>query len=274
MTRVAIVGFGLIGGSLALALRAAKFASHVTAVDRPDVLALARERRAADECVDAADREQVARALAGADLGVLAGPVALITNTVEWALEQGAVITDCGSTKRRIVERALQSARAARFVPGHPMAGLPEGGLARARADLFEHRNWLLCPATAAPDALALVERAVRVTGARVVHLDAAEHDAAVARTSHLPQLLASALRLLADRHVHSGAAGPAFERLTHTAGGPAPIWRDIFASNTDQIALAIRELCAELEPIAAEFSADQTARAEDLLERARRTRS
>ena len=271
MIRLTIHGFGLIGGSVGLAARQAGVADRVTAIDRPEVLSLARERRAADQLVDASDREACERAVRDADLTVLAGPVDVIASNVVWALQHGAVVTDAGSTKRRILAEAARSGRAQRFVAGHPMTGVPYGGLARARADLFEGRPWLICPGSSAPDALALAENLATKVGARLVHLEPDAHDAAVARTSHLPQLLASAMLALGHAHASKGAAGPAFERVTLAAGGSAPVWREIFASNGDQVARAIRELCAELEPIAQELTEGHTERAEDLLERARR---
>jgi prephenate dehydrogenase len=275
MNRLAIVGFGLIGGSIALGARRAGMFDEVTAIDSPDVLALAEQKRAADAFVERQDREAVERALSRSVLTVLAAPVQVICDSIAWTLAHANAVTDCGSTKRRIVESANRSPRAHRFVPGHPMAGLPHGGLASARADLFEGSTWILGRSGADADSLQLVENLVAALGARVISLDPETHDAAVARTSHLPQLLASALRVLAEQGARAGATGPAFERATRAAGGPEPIWSDIFSSNADEVARSIRELCAELSPIAdtLEASGDVTA-ALKLLERARRIRS
>lgn len=275
MMRLCVVGFGLIGGSLALAARAARFASHVTAVDIPQVLGTEAARRAADVCIDVADEGELARAVSEAEMTVLAAPVGAICESVEWVLGRAHVVTDCGSTKRRIVECAGRSPRAARFVPGHPMTGQPSGGVQSARADLFAGSAWLLCPQGRDPQAVAAVEHLVTALGARSIHLTPEEHDAAVARTSHLPQLLASALLVLAGQSAARGAAGPAFERATRAAGGPSAVWRDIFTSNGDEVARAIRELLGALEPLAAELEARGDTRAtEALLERARRYRS
>jgi len=276
MKKLVILGFGLIGGSIGLGVRARRPFDHVVAVDSPSVLALAREKRAADEFVSVEDRERVVRALDESTLTVLAAPVEAICESVEWVLNHADAVTDCGSTKRRIVACAQRSPRARRFVPGHPMAGLPQGGLASAREDLFRGSNWLLCGNStgADTDAVQTVEALVASLGATAISLDPEQHDAAVARTSHLPQLLASALATLADKHAGAGAAGPAFERATRAAGGPESVWRDIFASNADEIARAIRELCAELEPIAGELDARRLGRALALLARAREVRS
>lgn len=275
MKGIAVFGFGLIGGSIGLAARAARSFGPVTAIDAPDVLTLAREREAADIFVDRADSDAVARSLSEATLTVLATPVRVICDSLEFVLSYANVVTDCGSTKRQIVESARRSARARRFVPGHPMAGLPHGGLKSARADLFRDSAWLLCPQEAEADAVALVETLIAGLGARAIALEPAEHDAAVARTSHVPQLLASALAVLGERYARTGAAGPAFERATRAAGGPAPVWQDIFSSNADEIARALRELCGELEAITGELGeGGEPTLTLALLDRARHVRS
>lgn len=272
MTRLAILGFGLIGGSVALAARAAQAQVHVTAIDHASVLATPEAERAADARIDIANSAAAERALLASTLTVLAAPVSVIAERVVWALEHAPVVTDCGSTKRRVTERAQTSANARRFVPGHPMAGLPEGGIRNASAELFRERTWIVCAERADADAVAQVEALVKSVGARALRLSAELHDAAVARTSHLPQLLASALSLIGE--AHGSAAGPAFERATRIAGGPESMWRDIFASNGDELARALRELLAELSPVLAELEAGTgTARADTLLARARRLR-
>jgi prephenate dehydrogenase len=248
---------------------------HITAIDRGGVLASAEAQRVADVRVDIAEVAAVARALADSTLTVLAAPVSVIGEHVAWALEHAAIVTDCGSTKRGVVEAARKSARFHRFVPGHPMAGLPEGGIRNASAELFRDRTWIVCAEDADADAVVEVERLVAQVGARGLRLSAELHDAAVARTSHLPQLIASALSLIGEAHGARGAAGPAFERATRIAGGPESMWRDIFASNGDEVARALRELFTELEPVLAELEAARgTASADSLLARARALRA
>jgi prephenate dehydrogenase len=272
MTRLAILGFGLIGGSVALAARAAHAHVHVTAIDHASVLSTPEAEHAADACIDIASSAEAARALADSTLTVLAAPVSVIAERVVWALQHAAIVTDCGSTKRRVVEQAQKSPNARRFVPGHPMAGLPEGGIRNASAELFRERRWIVCAERADADAVGEVEALVKSVGARALHLSADVHDAAVARTSHLPQLLASALSLIGE--AHGSAAGPAFERATRIAGGPESMWRDIFASNGDEVARALRELLAELSPVLAELEAGTgTSGADALLARARKLR-
>lgn len=245
--RLAIVGFGLIGGSLALAARARGVATAVTAVDRPASLVRARERAAADTFVDVGDTGALHAALAAADLTVLAAPVSVIEELVAVALESAPVVTDAGSTKRAVTLAAARSPRRAWFVPGHPMAGLPSGGVENARADLFEGRQWLLSPEGVEPSALGLVERLVSGVGATPERLSVEAHDRAVAVTSHVPQLLANALVVLAERGAARSAVGPAFEGATRVAGGAEAMWRDIFATNADEIARALAGLEDEL---------------------------
>ena len=131
------------------------------------------------------------------------------------------------------------------------MAGGPEGGAALARADLFQEQTWLLCPQHSDPDAVARVEELVALVGAKSVHLSLDAHDRAVAYTSHAPQLLASALSVLATRAHALPAAGPAYRATTRSAGGAEVMWHDIFAANADEISLVLRQLAAELEGVA-----------------------
>jgi prephenate dehydrogenase len=249
--RLAIVGFGLIGGSVALAARARGLASHVAGVDRAEVAELPAARRAADEVIDAADEASVRQVLARADLVVVATPVGAIEAIIGDVLDVAQVATDCGSTKRAILASASRSIRRGRFVPGHPMAGLPQGGIERASKDLFEGRPWLLCPEQSDGDAVECVESFVTAVGARPTRLSAEEHDRAVALTSHLPQLLASALAVLAERKHADVAAGPAFQSATRVAGGGEAMWHDILATNADEVSLVLDALGAELDGIA-----------------------
>lgn len=273
MTRLVLVGLGLIGGSVALAHRARQPNAERVGIDVSEVLDKPAAAAAVEQRVDVADHAAVRRALAGASLVVLAMPVHEIVKQLPEALELANVVTDCGSTKRVIAQAALRLSRASRFVPGHPMAGAPSGGVERARADLFEGRRWVLCPEACDADALERVEELVRSFGAVPAHLGAAEHDRAVALTSHVPQVLASAMAVLAERRRSGAAAGPAFSRLTRGAGGPEGMWSDIFSSNADEIAAGLRELCSELERVASALEGDpaQSGVALELLAAARR---
>src|SRR5689334_21201448 len=218
MKRISIVGFGLIGGSLSLALRR-NGAVHVTAIDRAPVLARAEAKNAADEHLPLEETESLKAALERSDLTVLAVPVSTIIRLLPWSLSHAPVVTDCGSAKREIAHVAAEHARAEYFVPGHPMAGLPDAGIENARGDLFEGRAWIVCPQQANDTARAAVAEMVELAGARLVELTPDAHDRSVAVTSHLPQLLASTLLTLADDQNARIAMGPAFERATRGAG-------------------------------------------------------
>lgn len=203
---VTFLGLGLIGGSIARALREA--GGWTAAAWSPSGAGPARALEAG--AVDAAP-STLARALADADLVVLAAPptaclalLDLLAGASRAALAAGAVVTDVASTKSLIMGRA--AAHGLRFVGGHPMAGKETSGFGAASADLFVGRPWVVIPARVADgDAIERVESMVRATGARPVRMDAAAHDAAVAAISHLPLVAAAALV-----EVAAGAAGEA----------------------------------------------------------------
>ena len=251
MKRVAIVGFGLIGGSLSLALRRGG-GVHVTAIDREPVLARVEAKNAADEHLPLEDADAMKLALERSELTVLAVPVSTIVRLVPWSLSHAPVVTDCGSTKREIAHAAAAEPRGAWFVPGHPMAGLPDGGIENARGDLFEGRTWIVCPERSDAAARRVVAEMVTLIGAQLVELSPEAHDRAVAVTSHLPQLLASALFTLAEDQNARVAMGPAFERATRGAGGLDSMWTDIFETNADEVARAAEALSQELSRVAA----------------------
>ena len=190
---IAIVGFGLIGGSIALAIRERWPSIRITAVDRPAVLAHAAGSGAIDRAV-----QRVAD-LGGNDLVILAAPVEQNVRLLPEAaatISDGGLITDVGGTKRDIVNAAcaLPGVRAA-FVGGHPIGGAEQGGFAFARADLFRGRPWILTPNGTSPaPAVDRLAGFVESLGARPTMMDAEDHDRLMAFLSHLPQLTVSAL--------------------------------------------------------------------------------
>lgn len=267
--QVSIVGLGLIGGSMARVLRRALPQLRVVGIDRDAVVERAQGAGLADQYVSELDAAAVASAFAGSDLVFLATPVSGIRRWLGTALAHGAWVTDCGSTKRDIVLAARETTAPERFVPGHPMAG---AGV--ASAELFEGRPWVLCPEGVAPAALTAVELLVRRVGALPVLMSAAQHDQAVALTSHAPRLIASTLTALVARERALEVAGPAFERLMQGAGGSAEMWRDVLASNADEVARALRLLLPELEACARELeSGSGVERCVDTLAAAERAR-
>lgn len=256
-TRLAVVGLGLIGGSLALALGRSGAAGEVVGWDTdPDALAVAVARG----CIDRA-AASLPDALQGADLIVLAAPpqaLATMASVVAVAAAPGAVVTDTASTKGQLVglyEAAL--AGRAHFVGGHPMAGSERSSLAAARADLFEGMPYVLTP-TGQTDALALarIEALVRRVGATPIKVSPAEHDRQVAAISHLPQLTVWALVRAALDDGEPGAetdgspiglAGSGWRDTVRLAGSPAALWREVCLSNSMQVDHYLARLAAEI---------------------------
>ena len=234
MNTVAIVGVGLIGGSFALALRKAGFQGRIIGVSSPATIQKARARGAIDAALP------LAEAAAAADLVYLSQPISQILATLD-VLETDALITDAGSTKAAICQRAGKLKRG-RFVGGHPMAGKESRGVEHADADLFRGRPYVLT--SREPQLETWIER----FGARLVILDPVEHDRLVAFVSHLPQLLSTTLAaVLAGKE---NVAGPAAADLTRLALSPYDIWRDIFTTNAEPIDAALGAFIARLEEV------------------------
>ena len=249
--KVAIVGLGLIGGSLALAVRETWPAGLVIGVDDKAVLERAMLRHAIDV---AADDPVV---MAEADLVVLAAPVranlALLAD-LEEHVRGAAVVTDVGSTKRDVAAAARALPARLTFVGGHPLGGAPRGGIAHARPDLFRDRPWLFTPAgDGRGDALERLRRFVTGFGAVPHVLSPDAHDRLLAFLSHVPQLTASVLmHVVGDAIGEDGLAlsGRGLADTTRLASSPADIWRDICATNADEIGGALEALIAELQAV------------------------
>ena len=248
--KIGIVGLGLIGGSVALAARQLWPAALVIAVDNKDVLETAMRLHAIDV---AADDPVV---LAEVDLVILAAPVRQnieLLAELDEHVRQPAVVTDTGSTKRAVIEAARALPPKFTFIGGHPLGGSAKGGLENARPDLFKGRPWLLTPSSEAGDALEKLTAFVSALGAQPRIIDAAAHDRVLAFLSHLPQLTASALmRVVGDAVGQDGLAlaGRGLADTTRLASSPAEIWRDITATNADEIAPALDELIATLQDL------------------------
>ncbi len=248
--KIAIVGLGLVGGSLAMAARAAWPQSLVIGVDRNAVLEQAMVRHAIDV---ASDDLMI---ISEADLVVLATPVAEIVRLLPRLSDcvvAGAVVTDVGSTKRAVMEAARSLPGRLPFVGGHPLAGAARGGFEAARPDLYAGRPWLLVPgADGSADAMAKLTAFVEGLGAHpVVVASAAEHDRLLALLSHLPQLAVSALMAVVGDGVGAeglALAGRGLIDTTRLASSPADIWRDICATNADEIGPALDQLIAALQ--------------------------
>jgi prephenate dehydrogenase len=245
---VAIVGLGLIGGSLARALTRAGY--RVLGVDKPGVRRRARAQGAVAQTM--ATPEAAARR---ADVVVLAAPpranLALLRRLAGRA-SPGLVITDVGSVKGPICGLARRLGLRG-FVGGHPVAGTEGRGLAAASPDLFRGRAWALTPTPRGTRALSRVRALVRAVGGRPVTVSARDHDRALAFLSHLPQVVSFAL-LDAVRHDpvaarHLRLAGPGFRDMTRLARSPRPLWREILGQNRAEVARALRALRSAARP-------------------------
>jgi prephenate dehydrogenase len=240
---------GLIGGSIGLAARR-RGGAEVLGYDPDDQV---RGRALELGAIDTA-AEDLAGAVAGADIVFAATPVGALRDTVRLALEQtgpDCVVTDVGSTKRLLAELASSDPR---FVGGHPLAGAETAGVEHAREDLFDGATWYLTPAP--ETAGVLYERLHRLLtsfGARPTAIDADTHDRLMACVSHLPHVLANVLAsqaasLLADDgSPRLPAVGPSFRDATRVAGANSAIWTDIYMSNSDALIAAIDEFTARL---------------------------
>jgi prephenate dehydrogenase len=245
--KIAILGLGLIGGSIALAARQVWPRALVIAVDSKDVLEQAMVKHALDV---AADEPYV---IAEAELVILAAPVRQnieLLGQLDGYVEGHAVITDVGSTKRAIVDAARALPPRFTFIGGHPLAGAARGGFEFARPDLFAERPWIVTPHTdAAGDALEKLLAFVSGLGAIPRTMGAAEHDELLAFLSHLPQLTASALMEVVGAAAGDGLsmAGRGLVDTTRLASSPANIWQDIAATNADHLRPALDALIARL---------------------------
>ena len=245
--RLGIVGVGLIGGSVGLAARE-RAGAHVTGFDPAPVPGV----------VDVV-AESPEAAVAGADLVVVATPVAALPDAVRAALAASdAVVTDVGSTKRALVE----AVRDPRFIGGHPLAGAETAGAEHARADLFDGATWYLTP-TAITEGVRYeqLHRFLGTLGARPQAIDPDTHDTVMAAVSHLPHVVANVLVAQAARALDADgerlpATGPSFRDATRVAGAPTAIWRDIYLANADALGSLLDDTIARLGRVRAALAA------------------
>jgi prephenate dehydrogenase len=260
--KIAIVGVGLLGGSIGLAARERKLAKEVVGVEtNPHTRAEATTRRAVEKCTD-----MLGIGIAGADLIVLACPVnAILTELARLApsLSEKAVVTDVGSVKGAITTagRVLNGA----FVPGHPMAGGERGGMEFARADLFEGASWALTPdASTRPEAVERVKKLVAGLGAKAVTMTPEEHDTTVAATSHLPHLIAYALSTTVG--ASPKLEGNSLKDALRVASSDPELWREICQMNRKPLADALDRCIGELDAMLKALDADDATALEALL--------
>ena len=271
--QITIIGTGLIGGSLGLALRKKKFQGKIIGCDREAMLEKARDRGAIDSgASDPAD------AVRGSQVVVLATPVLAIIDLIERlgpSLPAKTLLTDVGSTKAAIAERAMTvfgKNAGKRFLAGHPMAGKESSGVDFADADLFQKAAWFLTPLPGQSLNEGLpAEFAgwIDANGAQIAMLPADEHDRLCAWISHVPQMMTTALAaaLVAEFGAEApvlAAGGRALQEMTRISASPYSMWRDVAISNKKNLGdalwkveqrlahirenLATRELAEEFE--------------------------
>ena len=262
--RLAVLGVGLIGGSVALATRERLGADVTGYDDSPEALERALQLGAIN-CA----RSSVGEAVAGAQAVFVAVPVGGLSDLVGEALaaaSRDCVVTDVGSTKRQVVAAHSDP----RFVGGHPLAGAENAGVEHARADLFEAATWYLTPSAGTSGMLyERLHRLLHGIGARPTAIDADTHDRILAAVSHLPHVLANVLvsqaatTLQDDSHppARLPATGPSFRDATRVAGAPSAIWTDIYLSNRDALTAEIDGAIARLRAVRASLAqSDATA--------------
>jgi cyclohexadieny/prephenate dehydrogenase len=278
--RAALIGIGLIGSSLARALRRdSPGTSIIACARRSETLATVRRLELADETTD-----DPATAAAGADLVVIATPLsayAEIGRRIAPALQPGAIVTDVGSVKQAVI-RDLQPhlPPGVHFVPGHPVAGTEHSGPESGFAELF-HGRWCILidlPETA-PDAVTRVERMWEQFGMRVVTMSADHHDKVLAVTSHLPHLIAYTIvgtatdleDSLKSEVIEFSASG--FRDFTRIAASDPVMWRDIFLNNREAVLEILQRFNEDLTALQRAIRWGEGDKLQDLFTRTRAVR-
>lgn len=276
---LAVIGVGLIGGSFALALKAAGAVGQVIGVGRDP----ANIRRALELGVIDTAQPDAGAAVENADFVLVATPVgamAALFERIAPRLAPETVVTDGGSTKADVIAaaRAAMRAKIAQFVPAHPVAGSDESGVAAASAGLYRGREVILTPLPEnRPAALERVRAAWQACGARVTEMSPTDHDAVLAAVSHLPHLLSFALMRDIAQRADSGRffahAGSGFRDFTRLAASNAEMWRDICLANRAALLGDLRRYQDELARLGAMLEQGDAAGLQRAFEEARAAR-
>ncbi len=259
MRTVGIVGVGLIGGSFGLALRKAGFKGELIGVSSGAAISAGIKAGAIDR---GGTLEEAARA---ADLIYLSQPVDRILSTIPAlakAEQRDCLITDAGSTKARIVAAAA-AAHLDPFLGGHPLAGKEQRGVEAADPDLFQHRPYVLTPTTTETDRMSEFRSWLKRIGARVIDMRPTEHDETVALTSHLPQLLSSALAATLAKEENGNldqVFGPGLVDMTRLALSTPELWKSILSTNSEAVNRALDSFLHCLNELRASIGAPELA--------------
>ena len=277
--KIALIGVGLIGGSFALSLKKARAVEHVVGLDRHSTCL----KTALQLCIIDSFTDDMASAIADADLIVIATPVAQTTKVLSAIypyLRSNTIVTDVGSTKADVVLAARNSLqeKASQFVPAHPIAGREKNGPEAAIDDLYVGKKVVITRlAENADQSVELVAQAWRLCGAMIHHLSPKEHDQVFASVSHLPHLLAYALvddiaaKPHADRLFQYAASG--FRDFTRIAGSSPEMWRDISLANRTAILEELDSYSAKLQQLRASLEASDSLALEAIYSRAQTAR-
>jgi len=246
--KITIIGIGLIGGSLGLALKEKNPNFKIVGIDKQEIIEKAIARSAIDE-----GTENLEEGIKEADIIIIATPIKTILNILTQInpfLKKGCIITDTGSTKKQIVERAEKVlSKDIFFIGGHPMAGSEKYGIDSANSHLFQEKTYILTP-TKKSDSAALekIFLLIKMVGANKLILDPLEHDRIVSAVSHLPQIIAVSLintiseLALRGNNNYFKAVGKGFKDMTRIASSPYKIWEDICETNQQNILETIQE--------------------------------
>jgi len=275
--RIAVLGVGLIGGSIGLAAQR-RLEAEVAGFD-PSPAAI---RSGLELGALTAGAKTVTEAVSGADIVFCAAPVGPLPELVEAALDasaDGTIVSDVGSTKRDLVEGIGRHPAAGRFIGGHPIAGAETAGVENARAELFEGARWYLTPGEQAGGVdYDRLQRAVAEMGARPQAIDAELHDRLMATVSHLPHVIANVMVsqaevAISDEGERLPEVGRSFRDTTRVAGANPAIWKDIFTSNADALASEIERAAERLREAAELIRAGDALAVEEWQSRARGAR-
>lgn len=279
ISRLAIIGVGLIGGSLARALRNAGACTEIVGCGRNE----GELRKAVDLGVVDRYETDPARAVAGADMVVLAVPLGAMRpamQAIAGHLAPHAALTDVGSAKGSVVEdaRVVFGELPCGFVPGHPIAGTEKSGVDASFAELFRRRKVIITPLeSSSEEAIARVARMWRATGADLVEMSVDHHDQVLAATSHLPHLLAYTLvdslaRMDETSEVFQYAAG-GFRDFTRIASSDPQMWHDICLANRDKVLCMLERFQDDLQHLTELLRNDEGAAIKEIFSRAKQTR-
>jgi len=248
-SKITIIGVGLIGGSLGLALKEKNSNFKIVGIDKQEIIEKAITRGAIDE-----GTVNLEEGIKEADIIIIATPVKTILNLLPQInpfLKKGCIVTDTGSTKKQIVERANRVlSKDIFFVGGHPMAGSEKYGIDSADSHLFHNKNYILTPIHKSNlVALEKISLLIKIIGAKKLILDPLEHDRIVSAVSHLPQIIAvslinaiAELALRGNNNNYFKAIGEGFKDMTRIASSPYKMWEDIRDTNQENILEMIHE--------------------------------